>query len=146
MKYKVCQKCTHAFWIVVAIAILLQIFTVKRSNPPVTGTIEAPEQVMAILHRSCFDCHSNKTKWPWYSYVAPMSWLVTDDVHVGRKHMNFSEWDTYNDKQKRHKMKKCGEMVEEGEMPLWFYLPLHPEGELLPKDIEILTAWSKSSQ
>ena len=66
---------------------------------------------------------------------------------LGGKHMNFSEWDTYNDKAKKdHKMKECGELVEEGEMPLWFYLPLHPEAELLPKDIEIIVAWSKSQQ
>ncbi len=140
------KKCKEIFWIIVVAMILLQVVPTERTNPPVTGTIEAPEQVMAILRRSCFDCHSNETKWPWYSYVAPMSWLVTDDVHDGRKHMNFSEWDTYNDKQKRRKMKECGEEVEEGEMPLWFYLPLHPEAELLPEDIKILTAWSKSAQ
>ena len=142
MKHKLVQT----VWILVVIFILLQFVPVARTNPPVTGTIEAPEQVMEILHRSCFDCHSNETKWPWYSYVAPMSWLVVSDVNDGRKHMNFSVWDTYNDKRKNHKIKECGEVVEEGEMPLWFYLPLHPEAQLLPKDVEILVAWSKSQQ
>jgi len=140
------NKCKEAFWILVVIAILLQLVQVERTNPPVTGEIEAPEQVMVILRRSCYDCHSNETAWPWYSYVAPMSWLVTDDVHEGRRHMNFSHWADYNTKQKNHKTKLIGKLVQEGEMPLWFYLPLHPDAQLLPEDVEILVAWSKSQQ
>ena len=89
---------------------------------------------MVILHRSCFDCHSNETKWPWYSYVAPVSWLVADDVYEGRRHMNFSLWADYNTK-----------LVEIGEMPLWFYLPLHPTAELLPEDVQVIVSWSKQN-
>ena len=140
MKKKICK------WIAISLGVLfigIQFMSVKRTNPPVTGIIEAPEKVMVILRRSCFDCHSNETKWPWYSYVAPVSWLVTDDVRVGRKHMNFSEWASYNTKQKNHKRKKSGTLVLEGEMPLWFYMPLHPEAELLPEDIETIVSWSK---
>jgi len=140
------NKCKEAFWILVVIVILLQLVQVERTNPPVTGEIEAPEQVMVILRRSCYDCHSNETAWPWYSYVAPMSWLVADDVHEARRHMNFSQWADYNTKQKNHKTKLCGKLVQEGEMPLWFYLPLHPDAQLLPEDVEILVAWSKSQQ
>ena len=140
------QKCKQAFWILVVIAILLQFVQVERTNPPVTGEIDAPEQVMSILQRSCYDCHSNETKWPLYSYVAPVSWLVADDVHEGRRHMNFSQWADYNTKQKNHKREECGELVEEGEMPLWFYLPLHPEAQLLPEDVKILVQWSKSEE
>ena len=136
--------------IVIAVVILIGILSVAipvdRTNPPVTGTIEAPGKVMAILHRSCYDCHSNETKWPWYSYVAPASWLVEKDVQDGRKHLNFSQWDTYSEKRRRHKIKEIGEEVAEGEMPLWFYVPLHAEAGLLPADIEILTAWSESQQ
>jgi hypothetical protein len=127
----------------ILIGLLSVIFPVDRTNPPVTGEIKAPEKVMAILRRSCYDCHSNETVWPWYSYVAPMSWLVSDDVKVGRTHMNFSEWSSYNDKQKKHKRKECGELVEEGEMPLWFYLPLHQEADLSSEDIELILKWSK---
>ena len=136
----------YSFLVLILAVIGIQFVPVNRMNPPVTGEIEAPEKVMAILYRSCYDCHSNKTVWPWYSYVAPASWLVADDVHEGRKHMNFSEWNTYNTKRRNHKIKECGELVEEGEMPLWFYLPLHPEAELLPEDIETIVAWSKSVQ
>jgi hypothetical protein len=130
---------------VVVLGLLSVIFPIERTNPPVTGEIEAPEEVMAILHRSCFDCHSNETKWPWYSYVAPVSWLVAKDVRDGRGHINFSEWADYNSKQKEHKQEECGEMVAIGEMPLWFYVPLHLDSEMIPKDIEIILAWSKGT-
>ena len=142
MKYK---KCKVVFWIIVVIAVGIQLIPVNRTNPPVTGEIKAPEEVMAILHRSCFDCHSNETKWPWYSYVAPASWLVAKDVRDGRGHINFSEWADYNSKQKEHKQEECGEMVAIGEMPLWFYVPLHLDSEMIPKDIEIILAWSKGT-
>jgi hypothetical protein len=128
---------------VVLFGLLSVVFPVDRTNPPVTGEIEAPEKVMAILKRSCYDCHSNETVWPWYSYVAPMSWLVRSDVQEGREYMNFSEWSSYNDKQKKYKPKLCGKMVEKGEMPLWFYLPLHPEAELSSEDVETILAWSR---
>lgn len=128
---------------VVLFGLLSVVFPVEHTNPPVTGEIEAPEKVMAILKRSCYDCHSNETVWPWYSYVAPMSWLVSDDAQVGRAHMNFSEWSSYSTKQQNHKRKECGEEVEEGEMPLWFYLPLHQEADLSSEDIELILKWSK---
>jgi cytochrome c551/c552 len=137
------KKRTWALFIVLDAAIFIQFITVDRTNPPVTGEIEAPEKVMAILRTSCYDCHSNETKWPWYSYIAPASWLIADDVQVGRGHMNFSEWSGYNTKQKNHKRKECGEEVEEGEMPLWFYIPLHPEANLSEEDTATLLSWSK---
>ena len=124
-------------------ALLSVIFQVEHINPPVTGEIEAPEKVMAILRRSCYDCHSNETVWPWYSYVAPTSWLAAKDVREGRDALNFSEWSDYNTKQQNYKRKECGEEVEDSEMPLWFYLPLHPEAELSSEDKETILAWSK---
>jgi len=139
------KTCKKIFWIIIVLLILVQVVPAERANPPITETIEAPEEVMSILRRSCFDCHSNETTWPWYSYVAPASWLVIDDVHSGRRHMNFSEWDICNEIKKRHLVKECGEMAEEGEMPLWYYLPLHPESALLPEDVKILVEWSKGN-
>jgi hypothetical protein len=139
MKYK---KCKVVFCIIFVIAVGIQFIPVNRTNPPVIGEIEAPEEIMAILHRSCFDCHSNETKWPWYSYVAPASWLVTKDVRDARGHINFSEWVNYNSKQQKHKQEECGEMVAIGEMPLWFYLPLHSEATLSDEEIELLVTWS----
>ena len=140
------KKRTWVLFFVIDLLVVIQFIPVNRNNPEVTGEINAPEEVMAILRRSCYDCHSNETVWPWYSYVAPASWLISRDVHDGREELNFSEWTTYTEKRKRHKQKECGEEIEEGEMPLWFYVPLHPEAELLKKDVETLLSWSKGEQ
>ena len=137
-----CKKYKVVFWIIVVIAVSIQFIPVNRTNPPVIGEIEAPEEILAILHRSCFDCHSNETKWPWYSYVAPASWLVAKDVRDGRRHINFSEWVNYNSKQQKHNRKLSGKMVAIGEMPLWFYLPLHSEATLSDEEIELIVTWS----
>lgn len=82
-------------------------------------------QTRDLFRRACFDCHSNQTGWRWYSYVAPVSWLVARDVNDGRQHLNFSQWD----KPQRH-AKDVAEQVRSGEMPLWFYVPLHPSAKL----------------
>jgi hypothetical protein len=74
----------------------------------------------AFAVRACFDCHSNETRWPWYSHVAPASWLLQRDVGEGREHLNFSEWN----RRQRH-ADEAGEIVAEGEMPPWFYTPVH---------------------
>jgi|TARA_Y100000031_G_scaffold146074_1_gene179450 hypothetical protein len=136
------KKRTWVLFFVIDFFVVIQFIPVNRDNPEVTGEIEAPTDVMAILQRSCYDCHSNETVWQWYSYVAPASWLIARDVHIGREELNFSEWKNYNTKQKNHKRKECGEEVEEGEMPLWFYTPLHPEAKLLPEDVETIKKWS----
>ena len=146
MKCKLCKKCgfvKYLIGILIVAVIVIQFFPAEHTNPPVTGEIEAPEKVMTILRTSCYDCHSNETVWPWYSYVAPMSWLVSNDVRDGRAHLNFSEWASYSTEKRDHKREECGEEVEEGEMPLWFYIPLHPEAELSEEDAETILAWSK---
>ncbi len=98
----------------------------NHANPQVTKepAWSAPE-VRALAVRACFDCHSNETKWPAYSNVAPISWLVQHDVDEGREKLNFSEWD----KPQKEAHEAAGE-VREGEMPLAIYLPLHPEARL----------------
>ncbi|MBT4767090.1 MAG: heme-binding domain-containing protein [Phycisphaerae bacterium] len=129
--------------VVVIATIGIQFIPVDRTNPPITETISAPPEVMAILNRACFDCHSNETAWPWYSYVAPVSWLVSKDVKEGREELNFSQWDSYTPSRAAHKIEECGEEVEEGEMPLWFYLPTHPEARLTQADVDTIVTWSK---
>ena len=120
----------------------IQFIPVVRSNPPVLAEIEAPEEVLTIFRRACYDCHSNETVWPWYSYVAPVSWLVESDINVGRGNVNFSEWNEYSQKLQNLKRYKIGEEVDEGEMPLWYYLPLHSEAKLSQADIDLIISWS----
>lgn len=117
---------------IVAGAIVIQLVPVERTNPPVTREIRwnAPETA-EIARRACYDCHSNETVWPWYAYVAPVSWRVAEHVEHGREHMNFSEWDTPNED-----ADEIVEVLEEGEMPLPDYLRLHAEARLTDEELE----------
>lgn len=125
---------------------LIQLIPVPRSNPNISGEILAPSPIKSILKRACYDCHSHETVWPWYSTVAPMSWLVAWDVREGREELNFSIWNQYSDKKKQKKFKEIVEEIDENEMPPWFYLPLHPEAWLSPEDNQQLREWATSSK
>ena len=120
----------------------IQFVPVERSNPPVEEEVPAPDDVRGILRRSCYDCHSNETAWPWYSRVAPLSWLVARDVEEGREHLNFSTWNRLDQGARAHALEEAWEEVDEGEMPLWFYLPLHPSANLSDDDRARLRAWA----
>ena len=120
---------------------ILQVIPVERSNPPVEEVVEAPPAAMAVLRRACWDCHSNETVWPWYAWVAPVSWTVSNDVVVARSKMNFSTWNRYDADHRAHLLHEIVEETEEGEMPLPIYLPMHPEAELTPDDLTALRSW-----
>ena len=129
----------------VAVLLVAQVVPVARDNPPAQGEVPAPPEIRALLERSCYDCHSRETRWPWYGYVAPVSWLLASDVHEAREHLDFTAWDTYSEKKRRKRIGEVWEEVEEGEMPLWFYLPLHPEARLSQDDLTRLRDWTRAA-
>lgn len=118
----------------VALFVLIQFIPVSKENPPVTQEVkwDSPE-TRTLAQRACFDCHSNETVWPWYSKIAPVSWFVANHVNDGRRHLNFSQWDQPN--QDKHEII---ESIENGEMPLKSYLPLHPEAVLTEAETQAL--------
>lgn len=119
-----------------------QLVRPARTNPPATAPLAIEDRAAeTVLRRSCFDCHSNETRWPWYTAVAPISWLVVSDVNEGRREMNFSAWKD----PKRKLRKEICEQVREGEMPLAIYLPLHPAARLTPADVQTLCGWAARS-
>lgn len=131
--------------VIVGLGIVLvgiQLIPVTMSNPPVEEEILATAEVKTILKRACYDCHSHETVWPGYSRVAPVSWLLAWDVAEGREELNFSAWNRYGEKKRNKMIKEIWEEVEEGEMPPWFYLPLHPDARLSDQDREVLRAWA----
>lgn len=134
-----------AKWSLAGLAIVfgvIQLMPVDRSNPPVETEVPASAEVRAVLRRACYDCHSNETVWPWYSRVAPVSWLMAKDVREGRKALNFSTWNRLGTKDRVDALEESWEEVEEGEMPLWFYLPPHPEARLSAGDRARMRAWA----
>ncbi|CCF84689.1 heme-binding domain-containing protein [Nitrolancea hollandica] len=121
---------------IVVLAVLIQFVPYGRNhtNPPVTmePAWDSP-QTRQLAVRSCYDCHSNETTWPWYSNVAPISWYVQHDVDEGRADINFSEWD--------RPQKDADEIVKsvrDGEMPPGIYLPTHPDARLSPAERQAL--------
>ena len=114
----------YSIMIILLILILIQFIPVDRTNPPVVRepNWDSPK-TRAYAVRACFDCHSNETKWPAYSYVAPVSWLVADDVKEGRKDFNMSDW-------KPGKGDEAAKEVRKGDMPMWQYTLMHSEANL----------------
>ena len=102
--------------------------------------------VRKIVGKSCENCHSESTEWPWYSYVAPMSWLVEGDVYDARRHMNLSRWDDYGIDKKQALLSEIAVMVRNRKMPLPRYLVLHPEAKLSDADIDQINQWARNER
>ena len=128
--------------ILVILGVAIQLVPIDRTNPPVTGELAAPPELHGILRRACYDCHSNETVWPWYSRVAPVSWLVASDVYEGREHLNFSIWNEYPDERRTKLRMEISKEVREGEMPPFQYVPAHPEAKLSEQDQGVIHAWA----
>jgi hypothetical protein len=141
------------FWLgLVMILVVIQFFRPQRDNPatdPLNSIWAAgglPADVATILERSCADCHSHRTEWPWYSQIAPVSWLVARDVNEGRSHLNFSRWADYEPYRQHTLLEEICEEVEEGEMPLPFYTPLHGDAALSDADRTSLCDWTREAR
>ena len=131
----------------VAIIIIIQLIPVDRENPS-TNTelaLKAPPDIMTILEKSCYDCHSNNTNWPFYSYIAPVSWLIASDVKNARKHLNFSEWNNLPAAKKAKSKEEIIEEVSEDEMPLPIYLIMHSAAKLSDEQKMKLKEWAEKT-
>ncbi len=106
--------------------------------------LQAPENIQAILKRSCFDCHSNHTTFPWYSNIAPVSIFTKLHVKEGREHMNFSTWKKYDDEKKLKYLDKIPKAIK-SKMPLPSYLLIHKEAKLSEADKKALTTWANDT-
>jgi hypothetical protein len=118
---------------------------VDNPGPLLTGArIEPP--VLAILERSCADCHSDATRYPWYSYVAPVSFLIASDVQRGRRHLNLSRWPDYPLVRKQRLLSEIANQVKEREMPLWIYTVIHRGSPLSAAEIDTVFEWTQAER
>jgi hypothetical protein len=130
----------------------IQLMRPDRSNPPeqAADTIQArvpmTPEAAAVFDRSCRDCHSDRTRWPWYSQVAPVSWFVADHVNHARSHLNVSRWSRYSAEDAAEHVEEICEEAREGKMPLPSYLWIHRGAALSDQDIEALCAWSAAAR
>ena len=124
----------------------------ERVNPPAVAgqSLEeharVPPEVAGVLARSCMDCHSNRTDWPWYSNVAPVSWFVIDHVDHGRRHLNFSTWGEYDRWEAVELLNGICATTKGGSMPLGSYTLVHRGARLAPRDWQTLCKWAGEEQ
>jgi len=138
-------------WIATITVVLLPLVPGSPRNPPVirektiSAALDVPPHVQKVMDKACASCHSNQTTWPWYSRVAPVSWLTARDVNLGRKAMNFSEW-TEQDPSFSVGMlaAACGD-IQSGRMPLAPYKMMHPEARLTPAEASAFCQWTNSA-
>lgn len=132
----------------VAASIIAQFFRPDQTNPTIVqadtleATTQVPENVEQILKRSCNDCHTNQTNYPWYSGITPFSWLLQHHIDEGRGKLNFSVWNTYELRRKTRKLGEICEQVDTGEMPLNQYLWIHRDAKLSEEDKKTLCDWA----
>lgn len=128
---------------------IIQLIPVGFNNPPVVPEQDflianaAPENIRKVVRNSCYDCHSHESKYPWYSKVAPVSWMLKHHIDDGRKHLNFSTWTTYTPKRMDHKLEEFNEAITEGWMPMDKYLWMHKDAVLSPDEKNTLSNWVK---
>ena len=129
--------------------IMMQFVQPDRTNPETDQSktmqteLNVPADINSLLERGCKDCHSNKTNWPFYAYVAPSSWLVSYDVTEGRKHFNMSEWGKYKLSKKASKLSGIYQAMNDHSMPLPKYVPLHSEAKFTDAERAMLADWAK---
>ena len=114
----------------------------KADGPKdVTHYLDVPENVMVILKKSCYDCHSNKTVYPWYAQINPVGLWLDNHVNEGKEELNFSDFSQYAVKKIDHKLEEITEVTEEGEMPMESYVLMHPEAKLSEDDLKVIKEW-----
>lgn len=129
-----------------AVFAAMQAVRPERNNPAVKPELtlaaqyEVPPRVLRILERACIDCHSCRTRWPWYSHVAPASWMLADHVKDGRRHMNLDDF------HEEMSVKDICQEIRVGSMPMKGYLLLHPEAKLTGEEIQAVCAWTRTAR
>ncbi|MBB4806305.1 hypothetical protein HNP38_001577 [Chryseobacterium defluvii] len=129
--------------------IIIQFFPIDKTNPPVNKGMDfltikkTPPEIAKMINASCYDCHSNETRYPWYADIAPSSWFLQNHIKEGRKHLNFSIFATYEPKRQAHKLQECIEMIKKDEMPLESYIVGHSDARLTPEQKQELIKYFK---
>ena len=132
-------------WLIAGL-LLIQLIRIEVPEPPKAkpgDEIQAPPKVMAILKRSCYDCHSNHTQWPWYSDIAPISFEVRSHVKNGRNWLNFSIWNQYDEEKKEKLYKGIAKSID-WKMPPPDYLWIHKNARLSPEERKLVKDWATS--
>jgi hypothetical protein len=111
----------------------------------ITKVVSFPENVRIIFRNACYDCHSNNTNYPWYSYVQPVGWILNNHVNDGKKELNFSEFGSYATRRQLSKLKSIGDQIKDNEMPLYLYTIMHKKATLSKEAKSIIINWTQKA-
>jgi len=142
----------YSFIFLILFIVVLQFIKPDTTNPSEDKTkfigsyVQVPDNVLSKLEKACFDCHSNRTVWPWYSSISPVVYLIEHDVKDGRKKLNFSEWGNYEKKKILKKLEEISEEVTESEMPPGIYTLMHSDAKLTDEDKKSISDWAKATK
>lgn len=134
------------------IFLVAQFFRPELSNPPsdpslsITNYKGIPPEVLTKMKSACFDCHSNQTRWPWYSYVTPVNYFVASDVNSARRHVNFSEWNNYSPGRVKSILDNIYDQVYNHDMPLSEYKWIHSEARLTDAEVKMICDWASGEE
>jgi len=133
-----------------ALIVIVSLLTRPRASEggglPLLEGAHIPAEVRAAFERSCRDCHSESTRFPWYSYIAPISWLVKNDVTQGREHLNLSRWNEYSLIRRERCLSEIANQIQDGGMPLASYTWIHRDAVLSPADIDAIFQWTQEER
>ncbi len=133
----------RAILILAILFICMQLIQTEQINPKLDKNLEikAPQNIQTMFKNACYDCHSNQTNWPYYANIAPFSWIIARHVKQGRKALDFTAWENYDEKEKSKKLKAIYRTVY-GSMPLPAYEAFHEEAELSKEEREVIRTWT----
>lgn len=136
----------------IVILTLMQFKQIDKTNPEyneaedfITMT-QPPTEIATLIKDACYDCHSHQSKYPWYTNIAPISWMIEHHIEEGREHLNFSKWTSYDAKKADHKLEECIEEIEEGKMPMKSYVVIHSEAKMTKEQQKALIDWFGSQR
>ncbi|MGC4023391.1 MAG: heme-binding domain-containing protein [Cyclobacteriaceae bacterium] len=143
-------RTTKILLAILAVLVVIQFIRPARNNGEIEGAnsiskkYTVPDNVQSILKQSCYDCHSNKTNYPWYTNVQPIGWWIQfSHVNDGKRHLNFSEFATYPEKKAKHKLEEIVDEIKEGGMPLGSYTFIHQDAVLSAEQAQVLMNWAE---
>lgn len=139
--------------VLIALALIMIVIQFVRPNRndgealgpnEVSKVYKVPAEVHATLQHSCYDCHSNKTNYPWYANIQPIGWWMQSHINDGKKHLNFSEYGTYPEKKAKHKFEEIEDAASNGWMPLGSYVWIHKDAQLTSEQAKAMADWAGS--
>ena len=146
------RKPKHIALILVAILLVIQLIPTNKNTGQafgandITHSVTVPEEIKNILVTSCYDCHSDFTNHMWYESIQPIGWWIHHHIDDGKRHLNFSQFNTYKDKKKSHKLEELSEMVSSGEMPMSSYTLVHGNAKLSAEQQKTLIDWANTAR